>query len=75
MTERRQDIDLHFCDMCGTSVCRTGGSPSVQEMVGVEAGVLDDDPLPNEAPKIEVYVERRPAWRAKVGGAMQMNGE
>lgn len=47
----------------------------MQEMVGIRAGVLVDDPLLDAAPKIELYVERRPEWRAKVDGAMQMNAK
>ena len=45
-------------------------------MIGVRAGVLDDhSPLNNEAPKIEVYVERRPKWLKQVDGAIQLNGK
>lgn len=70
-----QEINLHFCSTCGTSMYRTGGSPRVQEMVGIRAGVLVDDPLLDEAPKMEVYVEKRPKWRAKIEGAMQLSGK
>lgn len=70
-----QEINLHFCGTCGTGLYRTGGSPNVQDMVGIRAGVLVDDPLLDEAPKIEVYVEKRPKWRAKIEGAMQLSGK
>ena len=45
----------------------------MQDMVGVRAGVLIDEPLLNEPPKIEVYADKRPAWLAKVPGAMQLS--
>lgn len=45
-------------------------------MVGIRAGVLDDQSILNEeAPKIEVYVERRPKWMKKIDGAFQLNGK
>ena len=44
-------------------------------MVGVRAGVLDDQtPLNEKPPNIEVYVERRPKWLHQVEGAIQLNG-
>ena len=46
----------------------------MQGLVGIRAGVLVDDPLLDEAPKIEVYVEKRPKWQAKIEGAVQLNG-
>lgn len=54
---------------------RTGGSPTVQALVGLRAGVLTDDPLLDEPPKLEVYVEKRPKWLAKIPGAMQLSGK
>lgn len=47
----------------------------MQKMVGIRAGVMVDDPLLDEAPKIEVYVEKRPKWRKRVEGAMQLNAQ
>ena len=47
----------------------------MQDMVGVRAGVLVDEPLLNEPPKIEVYADKRPAWLAKVPGAMQLSSK
>lgn len=47
----------------------------MQDMVGIRAGILVDDPLLDEAPKVEVYVEKRPAWRGKIEGALQLNGK
>ena len=55
---------------------RTGGSPNVAGMVGIRAGVLDDQSILNEQPpKIEVYVERRPKWMQKVENAYQLSGK
>lgn len=71
----RQEISLHFYSTCGTSLYRTGGSNNVQDTVGVRAGVLVDDPLLDEPPKIEVYVEKRPKWRPTISGAMQLSGK
>lgn len=69
-------INAHFCGTCGTTLYRTGGAPNVENMVGVRAGVLDDQtPLNEEPPKIEVYVEKRPKWLSKVAGAVQLNGK
>lgn len=45
----------------------------MQDMVGIRAGVLVDDPFLDRGPQVEVYVEKRPAWRAKIEGALQMN--
>ena len=45
-------------------------------MVGIRAGVLDDQSILNEKPpQIEVYVEKRPKWMGKVEGAVQLNGK
>ena len=44
-------------------------------MVGIRAGVLDDPSILEDAPKIECYVERRPKWMPKIGGARQLNGK
>ncbi|WPG98800.1 Hypothetical protein R9X50_00159600 [Acrodontium crateriforme] len=69
-----RDITNHFCATCGTVMFRTGGSPSVKGLVGLRAGVLDDqNTVNNSAPMMEVYVERRPKWRAEIEGAIQMN--
>ena len=71
-----QEINSHFCPTCGTTLYRTGGAPNVKGMVGIRAGVLDDQTILNEKPpQIEVYVERRPKWLGKVDGALQLNGK
>jgi hypothetical protein len=45
-------------------------------MVGIRAGILDDQSLLNEKPpQIEVYVEKRPKWMKNVEGAVQLNGK
>lgn len=45
-------------------------------MVGLRAGVLDDQSIVNEKPpQIEVYVERRPDWVKQVEGAVQLNAK
>jgi hypothetical protein len=45
-------------------------------MVGIRAGVLDDQSVINDkSPQIEVYVEKRPTWVQKVEGAVQLNGK
>lgn len=45
-------------------------------MVGIRAGVLDDQTLLNEnPPQIEVFVERRPKWIQKIEGAVQLKGQ
>ena len=45
-------------------------------MVGIRAGVLDDQSLLNEKPpQIEVYVEKRPKWMKQVEGAVQLSGK
>jgi hypothetical protein len=45
-------------------------------MVGIRAGILDDQNLLNEKPpQIEVYVEKRPKWMKKVEGAVQLDGK
>ena len=45
-------------------------------MVGIRAGVLDDQSTVDaEAPKMEVYVEKRPKWLRKIEGAMQLSGK
>lgn len=75
LTRSLQEINTHFCATCGTSLYRTGGAPNVKGMVGIRAGVLLDDPLLDEAPKIEVYVEKRPKWKASIEGAIQLNGK
>lgn len=62
MTEG-QDINNHFCPTCGTTLFRTGGSPSMKDHVGLRAGVLDDQTILDAPPAMEVYVERRPRVR------------
>ena len=55
---------------------RTGGSPQVEGLVGLRTGCLDDQSaIRNTPPMMEVYVEQRPIWRAKIEGAMQLNGK
>ena len=55
---------------------RTGGAKSVEGMVGLRGGVLDDQtPLNEHPPKIEVYVERRPKWVTQISGAVQLNSK
>ena len=44
-------------------------------MIGIRAGVLDDQSILDEAPKIECFVERRPKWMEKIEGATQLNGK
>lgn len=71
-----QEINSHFCSACGTVLYRTGGSPQVEGMVGIRAGILDDQTTINEKPpQIEVYVDKRPDWVQMVEGAMQMNSK
>ena len=43
-------------------------------MVGIRAGVLDDQSILDEPPMMEVYVERRPMWMKKIDGATQLSG-
>ena len=76
VAHERQEINSHFCPTCGTTLYRTGGAPNVAGMVGIRAGVLDDQSIINEkSPQIEVYVEKRPNWIQKVEGAVQLNGK
>ena len=44
-------------------------------MIGIRAGVLDDQSILEEPPKMEVFVGRRPKWMKKIEGAMQMDGK
>jgi len=37
--------------------------------------VLDDPHAIDATPQIEVYVERRPPWVAKIVGAIQLDGK
>ena len=69
-----KDINSHFCRTCGTTLYRTGGFPGVVEMVGIRAGVLDDQSILDEPPMMEVYVERRPKWMKEIDGATQLSG-
>lgn len=75
LTTQSQDISTHFCVNCGTALFRTGGAPQVADYIGLRAGVLDDSSILNEAPKIEVYVERRPKWMNPIEGATQLSGK
>lgn len=71
-----RDITNHFCATCGTVLFRTGGAPNVAGLIGLRAGVLDDQSIINDsAPMMEVYVERRPKWRKEIEGAIQMNSK
>lgn len=71
-----REITNHFCATCGTVLFRTGGSPNVRDCIGLRAGVLDDQNIVNETvPKIEVFPERRPKWRTKIEGAIQLKGQ
>lgn len=48
----------------------------MQDCIGLRAGVLDDQNIINETvPKIEVFPERRPKWRNKIEGAIQLKGQ
>ncbi|KAK3704852.1 hypothetical protein LTR37_013543 [Vermiconidia calcicola] len=70
-----REIRSHFCATCGTTLYRTGGTPNVKGMIGIRAGVLDDQSILDESPKIEVFVERRPKWMGKIEGAVQLNAK
>ncbi|GIZ43774.1 hypothetical protein CKM354_000698900 [Cercospora kikuchii] len=71
-----REITNHFCATCGTVLFRSGGNPNVQDCIGLRAGVLDDQNIINETvPKIEVFPERRPKWRNKIEGAIQLKGQ
>ncbi|KAK5737124.1 hypothetical protein LTR17_006907 [Elasticomyces elasticus] len=76
VSDHGHDITTHFCPTCGTALYRTGGATQVQGMIGLRAGVLDDQTLLNDnPPKIEVYVERRPKWIAPVSEATQLDSK
>lgn len=71
-----RDITNHFCSTCGTVLFRTGGAPAVKGLIGLRAGVLDDQSIVDaSAPMMEVFVERRQKWRKEIDGAIQMNGK
>ncbi|KAM3419834.1 hypothetical protein BST61_g3163 [Cercospora zeina] len=71
-----REITNHFCATCGTILFRTGGNPNVQDCVGLRAGVLGDQSIVNETvPRVEVFSEKRPKWRTKIEGAVQLKGQ
>lgn len=45
------------------------------DLVGVRAGVLDDQSLLDTAPQMEVYVDRRPKYMQPIEGAVQLNSK
>lgn len=75
LTSYPQEIHTHFCQRCGTAMFRTGGAPTVEGMIGLRAGVLDDQTILNVAPQMEVFVERRQKWMPPIEGAVQLNGK
>ena len=75
VSDHDHEINTHFCANCGTALFRTAGAKSVEGMVGLRAGVLDDPTLLDVPPKIEVYVERRPKWLPQIEGAVQLNAK
>ena len=76
VSDHGHDIQTHFCPTCGTAMYRTGGAASVQELIGLRVGVLDDQTVLNEqAPEVEVYVERRPTWISRISGATQLSSK
>ncbi|KAK3113294.1 hypothetical protein LTR53_009544 [Teratosphaeriaceae sp. CCFEE 6253] len=76
VSDHGHEIRTHFCPHRGTAMYRTGGAMQVQGLIGLRAGVLDDQSLLNERPpKIEVYVDRRPKWIGRVPEATQLSSE
>lgn len=76
ISDHGNSISTHFCANCGTAIFRTGGAPQVKDLIGLRAGILDDQTLLNEQlPKIEVYVEQRPKWINQIPTATQLNGK
>lgn len=71
-----QDITSHFCPNCGTTLYRTGGSPQVAGLVGLRSGCLDDQTAIREnAPTVEVYVDKRAAWKAPLQDAAWLDSK
>ncbi|KAF2094233.1 hypothetical protein NA57DRAFT_80647 [Rhizodiscina lignyota] len=71
-----RDIHTYFCDNCGTQLWRTNNMPEMKGLVMLRAPVIDQvEEIDGEKgkPTVEIYAERRPAWKAPVEGAAQMN--
>lgn len=47
----------------------------MEGLIGLRAGVLDDQTILDVAPQMEVYVERRQKWVPQIEGAVQLSGK
>ncbi|EMC93478.1 hypothetical protein BAUCODRAFT_150800 [Baudoinia panamericana UAMH 10762] len=68
------DVSTHFCPSCSVALYRTSTKPSFQGIIGLRAGVIDDQSIVNAAtPKLEIFAERRPIYIDPIPGTQRVN--
>ncbi|OAL32260.1 hypothetical protein AYO22_00282 [Fonsecaea multimorphosa] len=66
---------LHFCNVCSTTVWRTGAADKYAGMLSLQLGTLDDQQVRNQlAPSVEYYASLRTKWVPEINGTEQAEG-